>query len=565
MSPKLDLQYLTKTPEYQALKEHYDTEAQGFCMKKWFENEKDRYDQFHIDLKVDSDEASKVDFVVDYSKNLVTCKTMGLLMNLLKARKVDMYKNAMFSGMKINTTEDRAVLHVALRNMSMTPIYVDGVDVMANVSSVLNKLKHFVDSVHEGKHLGCTGKKIDTIVNIGIGGSDLGPVMATLALKDYSIPGMKVHFVSNIDPADIYNTVDNCNPETTLFVISSKTFTTIETMTNATAAKDWVVKSLGSKADVKKHFIAVSTNAAKVTEFGIDGNNMFEFWDWVGGRYSLWSSIGISIALYVGFNNYKNLLEGAHIIDKHFQTAPLEKNAPAILAALGIWYNNFYGHQTHAILPYDAYLSRFAAYFQQGDMESNGKSVTKDNIFINDYSTGPIIWGEPGTNGQHAFYQLIHQGTKVVPADFILQLSPRGKHAFAKKHYKILTANCIAQTRALAVGKSETEVAQELEKAGIGTNHPNYQVLLHHKQFSGNRPSNTIAYKKLTPKTLGALISLYEHKIFVQGVVWNINSFDQWGVELGKSLALSVLDVIEKSSQPTFDSSTNALIKLCSF
>uniref|UniRef100_A0A1B6E2F4 Glucose-6-phosphate isomerase n=1 Tax=Clastoptera arizonana TaxID=38151 RepID=A0A1B6E2F4_9HEMI len=459
-------------------------------------------------------------------------------------------------GKKINFTENRAVLHIALRNRSNRPILVDGKDVTADVNDVLKHMKEFTNQVISKQWKGYTGKAIEDVVNIGIGGSDLGPLMVTEALKAYAV-GPRVHFVSNIDGTHLAETLKKLNPETALFIIASKTFTTQETITNATSAKKWFLDAAKNPASVAKHFVALSTNGPKVTEFGIDPANMFGFWDWVGGRYSLWSAIGLSIALYIGFDNFEKLLEGAHYMDNHFQTAPLDKNAPVILALLGVWYHNFYGAETHALLPYDQYLHRFAAYFQQGDMESNGKYVTRSGESV-DYSTGPIVWGEPGTNGQHAFYQLIHQGTRLIPADFIapaVTLNPIQDGL----HHKILLANFLAQTEALAKGKTAAEAKTELEKAGLsGTE---LDKILPHKVFEGNRPTNSIVVKKVTPFILGALIVLYEHKIFTQGVIWDINSFDQWGVELGKQLAKAIEpELQDKNPVNSHDASTNGLI-----
>ncbi|KAG8273633.1 hypothetical protein J6590_016956 [Homalodisca vitripennis] len=473
-----------------------------------------------------------------------------------RARKVEAARDAMFSGAEINFTEHRAVLHTALRNRSNKPILVGGKDVMPEVNGVLQHMKEFCQQVISKQWKGYSGKAIEDVVNIGIGGSDLGPLMVTEALKHYA-KGPRVHFVSNIDGTHMAETLKKVSPETTLFIIASKTFTTQETITNANSAKSWFLQAAKNPAAVSKHFVALSTNKAKVTEFGIDEANMFGFWDWVGGRYSLWSAIGLSIALHIGFDNFENLLEGAHFMDNHFQTAPLNKNAPVILALLGIWYHNFYGAETHALLPYDQYLHRFAAYFQQGDMESNGKYVTRSGEKVS-YSTGPIVWGEPGTNGQHAFYQLIHQGTRLIPCDFIapaVTLNP----IEGGIHHKILLANFLAQTEALAKGKSEAEARAELEKAGVPKD--DLEKILPHKVFEGNRPSNSIVVKKVTPFTLGALIVLYEHKIFTQGVIWDINSFDQWGVELGKQLAKAIEpELQDKSPVSSHDPSTNGLI-----
>lgn len=481
---------------------------------------------------------------------------MSLLVKLAEARKLPEARAAMFSGQHINMTEDRAVMHVALRDRSGQSVMVDGKDVMPDVRAVLAHMKEFSAQVISGAWKGYTGKSMVDVVNIGIGGSDLGPLMVTEALKPYS-SGLKMHFVSNIDGTHMAETLKKVNPETTLFIIASKTFTTQETITNATSAKTWLLEHAKDPAVVAKHFVALSTNKALVEGFGIDSANMFGFWDWVGGRYSLWSAIGLSIALSVGFDNFEKLLEGAYFMDQHFKTAPLDKNVPVILALLGIWYSNFFKAETHSMLPYDQYLHRFAAYFQQGDMESNGKGVTKGGERIN-YSTGPIVWGEPGTNGQHAFYQLIHQGTRLIPCDFIAPAQTQNPIA-GGVHHKILLANFLAQTEALMTGKSEAKAKAELEKAGMSGE--KLQALLPHKVFTGNRPTNSIVVKKVTPFTLGAMIAMYEHKIFTQGIIWDINSFDQWGVELGKQLAKAIEPELANGDKVTsHDSSTNGLI-----
>jgi glucose-6-phosphate isomerase len=463
----------------------------------------------------------------------------------------------MFGGERINVTEKRPVLHIALRNRSNKPILVDGQDVMPEVNNVLKHMKEFSEEVISKKWLGYTGKPIEDVVNIGIGGSDLGPLMVTEALKPYAV-GPRVHFVSNIDGTHLHEVLKKVNPETVLFIIASKTFTTQETITNATSAKKWFLETAKNGSSVSKHFVALSTNKEKVTDFGIDERNMFGFWDWVGGRYSLWSAIGLSICLSIGFENFESLLSGAHFMDQHFVNTPLEKNAPVILALLGVWYHNFYGAETHSLLPYDQYLHRFAAYFQQGDMESNGKSVTLNGTPISSYSTGPIVWGEPGTNGQHAFYQLIHQGTRLIPADFI---APAVTHNCVSGgiHHKILMANFLAQTEALMKGKTPDEARKELQGSNLDS--VELEKLVAHKTFSGNRPTNSIVFKQITPFTLGLLIALYEQKIFVQGIIWDINSFDQWGVELGKQLAKQIEPELKTSSNITsHDSSTNGLI-----
>ena len=515
-------------------------------MRDWFINDLQRFEKFSLRFG---------DILLDYSKNRITDETLKLLLQLAEECNVKEWMEKMFSGEKINVPENRAVLHVALRNRSNHPIYVDGQDVMRDVNSVLRRMKSFSEKVRSGAWRGFTGKEITDIINIGIGGSDLGPHMVCEALKPYGHQRLKMHFVSNIDGSDIAETLKQINPETSLFIISSKTFTTQETITNAQTAKEWLLKEFTDEASIAKHFVAVSTNTKDVKEFGIDPNNMFEFWDWVGGRYSLWSAIGLSIVLFIGFENFEKLLAGAHEMDNHFRNSPYEENIPVILALLGIWYNNFFDAQTHAILPYDQYMFWFPAYFQQGDMESNGKSVTRNGAPV-DVSTGPVIWGQPGTNGQHAFYQLIHQGTKLIPCDFIA--SAQSQNPIGDHHQKLL-ANFFAQTEALMKGKTEDEVLDELRKEKMSEDE--IKTLLPHKLFEGNKPSNSILFKKLTPETLGSLIAMYEHKIFVQGIIWNINSFDQWGVELGKQLAKKILPELGSSERiSSHDSSTNGLI-----
>ncbi len=489
---------------------------------------------------------------VDYSKHRATTETLDLLLALATQQDVAGWRDRMFAGDKaINGTEGRAVLHVALRNRSGRPITVDGADVMPAVQAVLAKMRAFTDRVRSGAWTGHTGKSITDIVNIGIGGSDLGPVMVTEALRPYWKPGMNVHFVSNVDGTHIAETLKRVDPERTLFIVASKTFTTQETLTNATTARTWVLEKLAAGPEaVAKHFVALSTNAKAVAAFGIDTANMFEFWDWVGGRYSLWSAIGLPIATIIGMDAFEELLAGAHEMDEHFRTAPLPENLPVLLAMLGVWYSSFFGAESHAILPYDQYLHRFAAYFQQGDMESNGKSVDRQGQRITDYTTGPVIWGEPGTNGQHAFYQLLHQGTRLVPCDFI---APIESHNPIGNHHPILLANFFAQTEALMTGKTIEQVRAE----GVP------DALAQHKTFTGNRPTTSIMVQKLTPKVLGALTAMYEHKIFVQGIVWNIYSFDQWGVELGKQLASKILPELDSPAEVTsHDASTNGLINL---
>ena len=495
------------------------------------------------------------DLLFDYSKNRVTAETMRLLVDLAREARLPQRIEQMFSGEKINVTEGRAVLHVALRNRSGRPIEVDGENVMPKVDAVLARMRVLAESVSSGGRRGHTGETITDVVNIGIGGSDLGPVMVTEALRPYWRDGIRAHFVSNVDGTHLAETLKRVQPESTLFFVASKTFTTIETMTNARSARSWLVEAMGEAA-VSKHFVALSTNTAAVAEFGIEPDNVFEFWDWVGGRYSLWSAIGLPIACTLGMDAFEELLQGAHDVDEHFRTAPLERNVPVVMALLGVWYQNFFGAETHAILPYDQYLHRFAAYFQQGDMESNGKSVDRDGHRIDDYTTGAVVWGEPGTNGQHAFYQLIHQGTRLVPCDFI---APAKSHNPMGRHHAILLANFFAQTEALMRGKTVDEARAELQAAGAPT--ATIEALATHKSFEGNRPTSSILFEQLTPRTLGRLIALYEHKIFVQGVIWNINSFDQWGVELGKQLAKAILPELENDEPVTsHDSSTNGLI-----
>jgi glucose-6-phosphate isomerase len=535
---------LVQSPAWQALAQHHK-EVAGQHMRELFASDPRRFQKFSIRWN---------DLLVDYSKNRMTEKTMSLLFDLARQADVKGWTEKMFRGEKINVTEQRAVLHIALRNRSNRPIVVDGEDVMPAVNKVLAHMRAFSESVRTGEWKGYTGKAITDIVNIGIGGSDLGPVMVTEALKPYGHERLRCHFVSNVDGTHIAETVKRLNPEATMFIISSKTFTTQETITNAESAKRWFLERVKDRSAVAKHFVAVSTNAKAVATFGIDTKNMFEFWDWVGGRYSLWSAIGLSIALYIGMENFEGLLTGAHEMDEHFRTAPLEQNIPVILALLGIWYNNFFGCETHALIPYDQYLHRFPAYFQQGDMESNGKRATRDGSVV-DYSTGPVIWGEPGTNGQHAFFQLLHQGTKLIPTDF---LAPMQSHNPIGDHHAILISNFIAQTEALMRGKTEAEAHKELAHLPPAE----AEALLPHKIFPGNRPTNAIAFKKLTPRVLGQLIAMYEHKIFVQGIIWNINSFDQWGVELGKQLAKVILPELQgKAEAGGHDSSTTGLIE----
>nr|WP_321275715.1 glucose-6-phosphate isomerase [uncultured Vibrio sp.] len=535
----------TQTQAWKALTAHFES-AQDMDLKELFAQDADRFDKYSARFGSD--------ILVDYSKNLINEETLKHLFTLAKETELKSAIEAMFSGEAINQTEGRAVLHTALRNRTNTPVMVDGEDVMPAVNAVLEKIKSFTERVIGGEWKGYTGKAITDIVNIGIGGSDLGPYMVTEALAPYK-NHLNLHFVSNVDGTHIVETLKKVDPETTLFLIASKTFTTQETMTNAHSARDWFLETAGDQAHVAKHFAALSTNATAVSEFGIDTDNMFEFWDWVGGRYSLWSAIGLSIALAVGFDNFVELLDGAHEMDKHFVSTELESNIPVILALIGIWYNNFHGAESEAILPYDQYMHRFAAYFQQGNMESNGKYVDRDGNAVT-YQTGPIIWGEPGTNGQHAFYQLIHQGTKLIPCDFI---APSISHNPASDHHQKLMSNFFAQTEALAFGKCVETVKEELVLSG--KNAEEVAAIAPFKVFEGNRPTNSILVKQITPRTLGNLIAMYEHKIFVQGVIWNIFSFDQWGVELGKQLANQILPELADESQiSTHDSSTNGLI-----
>lgn len=535
----------TQTEAWKALQQHF-SDMKTVSITDLFAGDPQRFSEFSATF---DDQ-----LLVDYSKNRITRETLDKLLALAKETDLQGAITAMFAAEKINRTEDRAVLHIALRNRSNTPILLDGKDVMPEVNAVLAKMKSFSERIISGEWKGYTGKAITDVVNIGIGGSDLGPLMVTEALRPYK-NHLNMHFVSNVDGTHIAETLKTLNPETTLFLVASKTFTTQETMTNAHSARDWFLASAGDKKHVASHFAALSTNAKSVSEFGIDTGNMFEFWDWVGGRYSLWSAIGLSIALSVGYDNFEKLLEGAHAMDKHFAETPAEKNIPVLLALIGIWYNNFFGTETEAILPYDQYMHRFAAYFQQGNMESNGKYVDREGHAV-DYQTGPIIWGEPGTNGQHAFYQLIHQGTKIIPCDFI---APAVSHNALSDHHPKLLSNFFAQTEALAFGKSRDEVEKEFADAGKAPQDVAHIVPF--KVFEGNRPTNSLLLREITPYSLGALIALYEHKIFTQGAILNIFSFDQWGVELGKQLANRILPELSGNEDVTsHDSSTNGLI-----
>ncbi|MFA0056511.1 glucose-6-phosphate isomerase [Vibrio echinoideorum] len=535
----------TQTQAWKALTAHFES-AQDMDMKELFAQDAKRFESFSTRFGSD--------ILVDYSKNLIDAETMQHLFALANETEVKSAIEAMFSGDAINKTEGRSVLHTALRNRSDNPVMVDGKDVMPAVNAVLAKMELFTHRIVSGEWKGYTGKQITDVVNIGIGGSDLGPYMVTEALTPYKTR-LNMHFVSNVDGTHIVETLKPLNPETTLFLVASKTFTTQETMTNAHSARDWFLAEAGDSAHVAKHFAALSTNATSVAEFGIDTDNMFEFWDWVGGRYSLWSAIGLSISLSIGFDNFAELLDGAHEMDNHFASTEFESNIPVILALIGVWYNNFHGAESEAILPYDQYMHRFAAYFQQGNMESNGKFVDREGNPV-EYQTGPIIWGEPGTNGQHAFYQLIHQGTKLIPSDFI---APAISHNPASDHHQKLMSNFFAQTEALAFGKTKETVEAEFLAAGKTAKEA--AELAPFKVFEGNRPTNSILVKQMTPRSLGNLIAMYEHKIFVQGVIWNIFSFDQWGVELGKQLANQILPELADDAQVTsHDSSTNGLI-----
>jgi len=530
---------------WKRLESHFES-IKGINLKKLFEDDQDRFSKFSLQFE---------DILVDYSKNLITEETIELLLNLATELELKQAIQDFFSGEKINQTEGRAVLHTALRNLSDRKVMVDGKDAMPEIKAVLAKMKQFSEQIISGNWKGYTGKPIADIVNIGIGGSDLGPLMVTEALKSYKNENIEVHFVSNVDGTHIFETLKKLNPETTLFLVASKTFTTQETMTNAFTAREWFLKAATDLDHIKKHFAALSTNKEAVESFGIDSANMFEFWNWVGGRYSLWSAIGLSIACTIGYDNFERLLHGAFQMDEHFRNTPFNANIPIILALIGIWYNNFFGAETEAILPYDQYMHRFAAYFQQGNMESNGKYIDRGGKKVH-YQTGPIIWGEPGTNGQHAFYQLIHQGTKLIPCDF---LAPANSHNPIGDHHAKLLSNFFAQTEALMKGKSKEVVLKELTAAGKSEQEINF--LLPFKVFEGNKPTNSILFDKLTPETLGSLVAMYEHKIFVQGIIWNIFSFDQWGVELGKQLANKILPELKDDQKVTsHDSSTNGLI-----
>ncbi len=537
---------LTRSPAWQALVRHQQ-EIQNLHMRDLFKEDQQRAEKYTLQFG---------NILLDYSKNIITANTLALLFQLARGAGVEKLRDRMFDGNAINCTEQRAVLHTALRNHNTDEIRVDGIDVMPKVRAVLKQMSRFSQSIRTGHWTGHTGKAVTDVVNIGIGGSDLGPLMVCEALRPYQKDDINLHFVSNVDGTHIGETLKKLDSETVLFIIASKTFTTQETLTNAHTARDWFLQNVGDETAIARHFVAVSSNAEKVAEFGIDTDNMFEFWDWVGGRYSLCSAIGLSVSIAIGMDRFEELLTGAEDMDQHFLNADLEQNMPVLLALLGIWYHNFFGAASYAIEPYDQYLHRLPAYLQQLDMESNGKSVSRDAEYITDYSTGPVLWGEPGTNGQHAFFQLLHQGTHLVPADF---LAPINSQNPLGDHHRFLLANCLAQTEALMKGKTEAEARAELEAEGLSG--ATLENLLPHKVFAGNRPTNTILFDRLDPHTLGALIALYEHKVFVQGVIWNINSFDQWGVELGKHLAKTIAGELEsKDNSRAHDASTRALI-----
>ncbi len=536
----------TTLPAWNALRAHHRQIA-GRHLRELFRDDPQRFERYSMRFE---------DMLVDFSKNRIDDETLPLLTALAEEAGLRGRIDAMFAGEAINFTEQRAVLHTALRNRSDRPVMVDGADVMPAVKAVLAKMGAFSKAVRNGAWKGYTGKAITDVVNIGIGGSDLGPAMVTRAWRPYVRSGLRMHFVSNIDGTHIVETLKQKSPETTLFIVASKTFTTQETLMNAHAARDWFVGATGDEAAIARHFVAISTNAREVRAFGIDTNNMFEFWDWVGGRYSLWGAIGLAIAIAIGMEQFEALLAGAHAMDEHFRTAPFAENLPVLLGLLGVWYGGFFGADSHVVLPYDQYLDRLPAYLQQLDMESNGKSVDGAGKRIADYATGPVIWGEPGTNGQHAFYQLLHQGTRLIPADFI---APVFSHNPIGRHHAVLLSNFLAQTEALAIGRTEAEVRAEMNAAGA--DEATIARQLSHRVFEGNRPSNSILLQRLTPRALGALLALYEHKVFVQGAIWNINSFDQWGVELGKKLASTILDELEQSAAATgHDASTRGLI-----
>jgi len=537
---------LTESKAWKSLTLHQQEMAQIHMRDLFKQQGKARFEAFSVQWQ---------DILLDYSKNIISDQTMSLLFDLARQENLQTAIDRMFNGEKINYTENRAVLHTALRNRSGHPVMFEERDVMPDVLRVLKQMRLFTNKVRSGEWKGCTGKAITDVVNIGIGGSDLGPVMVTEALKPYGQDGLHVHFVSNVDGTHMVETLKKLSRETALFIIVSKTFTTQETIQNAKTARDWFLTRGGTRKAIAQHFVAVSTNTKAVENFGIDVRNMFEFWDWVGGRYSLWSAVGLSIALYIGIDHFEDLLQGASEMDHHFRNTPFEQNMPVILALLGVWYHNFFDAHSHALLPYDQYMHRFAAYFQQGDMESNGKHINAEGQTV-DYHTGPIIWGEPGTNGQHAFYQLIHQGTRLVPCDFLAPIESQNP---VGQHHHILLSNFFAQTQALMQGKNKEEVRAELQHMGM--DQTSLEKLIPHQKFSGNKPSNSILFQKLSPKTLGSLIAMYEHKTFVQSVVWGVNAFDQWGVELGKQLARKILPHLEGHEKvDTYDASTNGLV-----
>ena len=534
-------------PAWSALRNHREELATRH-LREMFGEDPRRFERFSLRFH---------DMLIDYSKNRITGETLHLLLDLAAQAGLRAKIDAMFAGQAINVTEGRAVLHTALRNRSGKPVCVDGKDVMPAVREVLARMRTFSAAVRGGAWKGCTGKAITDVINIGIGGSDLGPAMVTRALRPYQSSSLRVHFVSNVDGTHIVETLKQKNPETTLFIIASKTFTTQETMLNAHTARDWFVQATGDERGIARHFVAVSTNAREVGAFGIDPANMFGFWDWVGGRYSLWGAIGLPIAVAIGMDRFEELLDGAYATDEHFRTAPFAGNAPVILGLLGIWYANFFGAETHAVLPYDQYLDRLPAYLQQLDMESNGKSVDVDGHPLTGYTSGPVVWGEPGTNGQHAFYQLIHQGTRLIPADFIVAAQ---SHNPVGEHHAVLLANFLAQTEALAMGRTAEEVREEM--VAVGADAETIARQTPHRVFEGNRPSNSIVLRRLTPRALGSLLALYEHRVFVQGAIWNVNPFDQWGVELGKQLARKILEDLNQDEPATgHDASTCALIE----
>lgn len=537
---------LTQSPAWLKLQEHYST-IKDVQMRELFAEDPQRFNKFSITMPET--------LLLDYSKNRITDETMTLLCALARQSNIEQWRDKMFSGKAINITEHRSVLHNALRNCADTPVIVDGQDVMPNIKAVLAHIRRFSDQVHSGEWRGYNGKKITTIVNIGIGGSDLGPHLVCESMKAFAQEGLKAHFVSNVDATHLVETLKNIEPETTLFVIASKTFTTQETMLNAHSARSWFLEQVGDESAIEKHFVAVTTNIELAKEFGINEANMFEFWDWVGGRYSLWSSIGLSIALYLGMDHFEALLEGAYEMDQHFQKTPLEENIPVIMALLGVWYNNFFDAKSYGIMPYSQYLDRLPDYLQQLDMESNGKTTDRNNKRIH-YSTGAVIWGKPGTNGQHAFFQLLHQGTQLIPADFIMPIESENS---LEEHQEVLFSNCLAQTEAFMKGKTIDEVIAEMKQQGC--TEETIEAIAPHKVFEGNKPTNTLLFQRLTPKTLGSLLAMYEHKVFVQGIIWNINSFDQWGVEYGKVLAGQILQDLSKTDPVNnHDASTNGLI-----